>query len=64
MSKKELAIELHKAVIRKFKKRKVQSPIIPNICGADLATMQLMGKFNKGIRFFLIFSVNSHGLFL
>ena len=34
---------------------------------ADLADMQLISKFNKGIRFLLfiiVFSVNTHGLFL
>ena len=52
ISNKELAEELHKPIIRRFKKRKVQSPIIDNIWGADLADMQLISKFNKGIRFY------------
>ena len=34
---KELAEELHKPIIRKFNKRKVHSPFIDNIWGADLA---------------------------
>ena len=38
-SNKELAKELHKPIIRKFNKRKVQSPFIDNIWGADLANM-------------------------
>ena len=42
MSNKELAEELHKPVIRKFVKRKVPSPFIENIWGADLADMQLI----------------------
>ena len=50
ISNKELAEELHKS-IRKFNKRKVQSPFIDNIWGADLGDMQLMRKFNKGICF-------------
>ena len=46
----KLAEELHKPIIRKFKKRKVQSLFIDNIWGADLADMQLISKFNKGFR--------------
>ena len=38
-------------LLEKFNKRKVQLPLIDNICGADLANMQLISKFNKGIRF-------------
>ena len=33
----QLAKELHKPIIRKFKKRKVQSPFIDNIWGSDFA---------------------------
>ena len=40
-------------IIRKFNKRKVHSPFIDNICGADLADMQLIHKFKKGFRFLL-----------
>ena len=29
------------------------SPFTDNICGADLADIQLISKFNKGIRFLL-----------
>ena len=50
ISNQELAKELHKP-IRKFQKRKVQSSLIDNIWGADLADMQLRSKFNKGILF-------------
>ena len=53
ISNKELEEELHKQNIKKFKKRNVQSPLIDNIWGADLADMQLISKFNKGIRFLL-----------
>ena len=53
MSKKELAEKLHKPIIKKFEKRKVQSPFRDNIWGADLADMQLISKFNKGIGFLL-----------
>ena len=34
---KQLAEELHKPIIEKFKKRKVYSGFRDNICGADLA---------------------------
>ena len=45
---KELAEELHKLIIRKFNKRKVQSGFIDNIWGSDPADIQLMSKSNKG----------------
>ena len=48
-----LAEELHKPIIRKFKKTKVSSGFRANIWGADLADMQLIGKFNKRFRFLL-----------
>ena len=56
MQNKELAKELHKPIIKKFEKRKVYSSFIDSIWGADLADMQLLLEFNKGIRF-LIFIV-------
>ena len=46
----KLANELHKPIIRKFIKRKVYSSFKDNIWGADLAHMQLLRKFNKGIK--------------
>ena len=46
----KLANELHKPIIRKFIKRKVYSSFKDNIWGADLADMQLLRKFNKGIK--------------
>ena len=46
----QLAKELHKPVIRNFKKRTVYSRFKDNILGADLADMQLLSKFNKGFR--------------
>ena len=49
----QLADELHKPIIRKFKKRKVHSSFRDNIWGVDLADMQLLSKFNKGFRFSL-----------
>ena len=49
----QLAEELHKPIIRNFKKRTVYSGFKDNIWGADLADMQLISKFNKGTRFLL-----------
>ena len=49
ISNKELAEELHKPIIRKFKKRKVHSTFIDNTWGADLGDMQLITKFDKGV---------------
>ena len=49
----QLADELHKPIIRKFKKRKVYSTFKDNIWGVDLVDMQLLSKYNKGIRFLL-----------
>ena len=48
-----LADELHKPIIRKFKKRKVYSSFTDNIWGVDLADIQLLSKFNKRFRFLL-----------
>ena len=47
----QLANELQKPVIRKFKRRKVYSSFKDNIWGVDLADMQLISKYNKGIRY-------------
>ena len=49
----QLAEELHKSIIRKLKKREEYSAFKDNIWGADLADMQLLSKYNKGIRFLL-----------
>ena len=62
----DLAEELHKPVIRKFKKRTVYSGFKDNIWGGDLADMQLISKCND-LDFYcvlLIFLVNMLGLFL
>ena len=58
VSDKELAEELQKQFIRKFKKWKVYSSFIDNISGADLTDMELASQFNKVI----YFSVNTNGL--
>ena len=57
---------MHKPIIRKFDKRKVQSPFIDNIWDADPADMQSISKFDKASRFFyvlLTFIANMHGLY-
>ena len=54
-------------LLENFKKRKVYSGFRDNIWGADLADMQLISKFNKGLDSYymlLIFLVNVLGLFL
>ena len=53
LQNEQLANELHKPIIRKFEKRRVYSTFKDNIWGADLADMQLLSKYNKGIRFLL-----------
>ena len=49
----ELAKELQKPIIRKFNKGKMHSPFIDNIWDAELADMQLIGKFDKEFRLLL-----------
>ena len=49
----QLAEEHHKRIIKKFEKRKVHAAFKDNIWGADLADMQLLSSYNKGIRFLL-----------
>ena len=49
----QLSDELHKPIIKKFRKRKVYSSFRDNIWGVDLADMQLLSKYNKGYRFLL-----------
>ena len=53
ISDKELVEKLYKQIIREFKERKVHSPVIDNIWGADLADMRLISKFNKRVCFLL-----------
>ena len=52
----ELAEELHKPIIRKFKKQKLCSSFIDNIWFADLVDMQLISKFSEGIHVLLFVS--------
>ena len=49
----QLSNELHKPIIKKFKKRKVYSSFKDNIWGVDLADMQSLSKYNKGIKYLL-----------
>ena len=53
MSSQQVAKELHKPIIRKFEKRRVYSSFKNNIWGDDLADVQLISKYNKGIRYLL-----------
>ena len=48
-----MANELHKPIIKKFKKRKVYSSFRDNIWVVDLADMQSLSKYNKGIKYLL-----------
>ena len=47
----KLAEELHKPIIRNFKKRTVYSGFKDNILGIDLANMSSLSKYNKGIKY-------------
>ena len=49
----QITEKLHTPIIRKFKKRKVFSSLKDNIWGVDFANMQLISKYNKGIRYLL-----------
>ena len=49
----QLAEELHKPIIKKIVKRKVHAAFKDDIWGVDLADMQLLSRYNKGIRFLL-----------
>ena len=49
----QLAEEVHKPIIKKSKKRKIHAAFKDNIWGADLADMQLLRRYIKGIRFLL-----------
>ena len=47
MSDQQLAEELHKPIIIKFKKRKLYSSFIDNVWGTDLGDMRLISKVNR-----------------
>ena len=63
----QLAVEIHKLIIRTFKKGKVYSAFKDNIWATDLADIQLLSKFNKIFRFLLcviVFIANMLEFFL
>ena len=49
----QLAEELHKPIIKIFKRRKVYYSFKDNIWSVDLADIQLISKYNKGIKYLL-----------
>ena len=49
----QLANQLPRQIIKKFKRRKVYSSFRDNIWGVDLADMQSLSKYNRGIRYLL-----------
>ena len=49
----QVANELHWQIVRKFKRQKVYSLFRDNIWGIDLADMQSLSKYNKGIKYLL-----------
>ena len=53
MRNQQLANELHKPIIKKFKRRKVYSSFKNIIWDVDLVDMQLISKYNKEIRYIL-----------
>ena len=52
-SNNQLVDELHKPIVRKFKKRKVYASFRDNIWGIDLADMQSLSRYNKKIKYLL-----------
>ena len=53
VEKKSLAEELHKPIIRKFKRRRVLVHGIDKIWAADLVDMQAFFKFNRSVKYLL-----------
>ena len=47
----QLTNELHRQIIRKFQRQKVYSSFRDNIWGVNLADMQSLSKYNKGIKY-------------
>ena len=54
IANRELAEELHKPIMGKLKKRKLNSPFIENISGSNPADIRLISTFNKVICFFIM----------
>ena len=55
LSNQESVKELNNSVIKNIQKRKVHLLFIDNMLDADLADMQIISKFNNGIRFLLYY---------
>ena len=49
----QLANELHKPIIKTLRKRKMYSSFRDKIWGVDLADMQSLSKYNKGVKYLL-----------
>ena len=49
----QLVNELHRQIIKEFKKRKVYSSFKDNSWGVDLADVQSLSKYNKRIKYLL-----------
>ena len=49
----QLANELHRQIIRTFKRQKVYSSSRDNIWGVDLAYMQSLSNYKRGIKYLL-----------
>ena len=49
----DIVEELHKPVIKKFKKRKLCARIKGNIWAADLVEMRSLSSFNRGVKHLL-----------
>ena len=49
----QFANELHRQIIRQLKRRKVYSSFRDNIWSVDLADMESLSKYNKGIKYLL-----------
>ena len=47
----QLTNEFHRQIIRKLKRWKVYSSFTDNIWGVNLADMQSLSKYNKGIKY-------------
>ena len=47
----ELAQELHKSVIKKFKRRKVYATFKDKIWATDLAEMESLSSFNRSVKY-------------
>ena len=49
----QLAVELHRPVVKRFRKRIVVAHGIDIIWAADLVDMQAFSKFNNGVKYLL-----------